>query len=149
MEYKPPQQPEAAASAQPVHERGPRMVTPLSRLGGQPADVDCPYCRRVAKTDVRRVSSDDSGYVLTAGDCLGFSERLTRENRLIQCLICLVCCPLLLCYRPDEHTNHHCSLCGRQLTHQPHGGQVTVVATPRREPVVVPSQFEQSGTSQP
>lgn len=58
--YQPPSKsPDAIASAQPIHERGPRMVTRLEKVGSQPADVDCPYCRKVVRTRVAEVSSGD------------------------------------------------------------------------------------------
>jgi hypothetical protein len=66
----------------PVPEAGPVMVTPLANLQSQPANVDCPYCKAVRLTEVRQVDAGDDG--------------------MIQCLICLVCCPLLLCYQVRE-----------------------------------------------
>ena len=54
MSYKP----QVETTAQPVQERGPVLVTPLARLGRDPATVDCPYCRKVVKTQVHEVEAD-------------------------------------------------------------------------------------------
>lgn len=59
MTYEAPS--EKVSQAQPVYEAPPRMVTPLEQLRLTPADVDCPYCKRVVRTEVREVSSDDDG----------------------------------------------------------------------------------------
>ena len=55
MSYEPPQQ--------PVPEAGPVLVTPLEKVGAQAANVDCPYCKKVVRTEVRQVDSGDDGYV--------------------------------------------------------------------------------------
>lgn len=60
MLYEPPKQPQPVVS-----EAGPVLVTPLERLGGTAANVDCPYCRKVVRTEVREVGSGDDGYVFT------------------------------------------------------------------------------------
>jgi hypothetical protein len=54
MSYKP----QAETTARPVQERGPVLVTPLARLGRDPANVDCPYCKKVVKTQVHEVEAD-------------------------------------------------------------------------------------------
>nr|POF13257.1 hypothetical protein CFP56_10404 [Quercus suber] len=60
MSYEaPPKAPDA--TVQPVAEGNPRMVTRLAKLGPAAADVDCPYCKRVVKTEPRKVSSGDDG----------------------------------------------------------------------------------------
>lgn len=52
---------------QPVPEAGPVLVTPLERVpGARAVNVDCPYCRKVVKTEVREVDADDDGYVCAA-----------------------------------------------------------------------------------
>ena len=51
---------------------------------------------------------------------------------------------MLFCYETDKDTNHDCSVCQRQLTHQPHGGRVTVVAEAKQEALLQPSAFEQA-----
>ena len=61
MVYQPQESKEAIPIAQPIHERGPHMVTPLSRVGATPVEVDCPYCQKVVTTEVRQVDSGDSG----------------------------------------------------------------------------------------
>lgn len=54
-------EPQVEAAAQPVQERGPVLVTPLSRLGHDAANVDCPYCKKVVKTEVHEVEADGEG----------------------------------------------------------------------------------------
>ena len=62
MSYQPPAyQPPGQIAAPTTHERGAVMVTPLERLGNVSANVDCPYCKRVTKTDPVKVSSGDDG----------------------------------------------------------------------------------------
>ncbi|KAK3047991.1 hypothetical protein LTR09_010666 [Extremus antarcticus] len=128
MAYQPPQQDSreaAARTAQPVPEQGPRMVTPRNKVGSSPTEVDCPYCRTVVKTEVREVDAEDTGFM--------------------QCLICLVCWPMLFCYESNKHLDHICSVCKRQLTHRPHGSTQTIdVAIARAQPDKVPSQWQQS-----
>lgn len=60
MIYRPPGEYVTLATPRPVHERGPRMVTPFTRLGDESTEVDCPYCKKVVKTKVRKVQSDDA-----------------------------------------------------------------------------------------
>jgi hypothetical protein len=51
----------------------------------------------------------------------------------------------LLAYEKNNDATQHCSVCKRQLTHQPHGGgRVHVVAESNPQPNLVPSKFEQS-----
>ncbi len=58
MLYEAPKQPQAVVS-----EAGPVLVTPLERLKGTAANVDCPYCKKVVKTEVKEVESGDDGYI--------------------------------------------------------------------------------------
>lgn len=70
---------------------------------------------------------------------------LTFEFSFMQCLICLVCWPMLFCYESNKHLDHICSVCKRQLTHRPHGSTQTIdVAIARAQPDKVPSQWQQS-----
>lgn len=52
-----------AANNHPSHSQG-RMVTPLERLGEEPALVDCPYCKKVTTTRVGSEHSTMTVYVL-------------------------------------------------------------------------------------
>ena len=61
---------------QPVPEAGPVLVTPLQKVGGQAVNADCPYCKKVVKTEVREVESGDDGYVREA-ESSTFEEILT------------------------------------------------------------------------
>lgn len=65
-----------------------------------------------------------------------------ENDSMIQCLICLVCWPMLCCYQPDEDIDHYCAVCKARLTHKPHGGPVAVVASQQLEPPRVYSQFQ-------
>lgn len=48
----------------PVAQQGQgRMVTPLERLGEEPALVDCPYCKKVTTTRVAQEHSTMTVYV--------------------------------------------------------------------------------------
>ena len=61
MVYQPQKSEKDVPIAQPVHERGPHMVTSLSQVGATPAEVDCPYCKAVVNTEIHYVESGDSG----------------------------------------------------------------------------------------
>ncbi|OQO14671.1 hypothetical protein B0A48_00052 [Cryoendolithus antarcticus] len=116
MAYEPPK---------PVQERGPVMVVPLEQVRNSPARVDCPYCKKPVMTEIQTPSSGDDG--------------------MTQCLICLVCWPLLFCYESDKDLNHHCSVCRRILTHQgSKGGPVQVMAKPQADQGLVASQYAQA-----
>lgn len=64
-------------------------------------------------------------------------------ERMTELLICLVCCPLLLCYDSDKDIIHVCKSCKRQLTVKRFGSnEVTVVASARQEQSKVPSAYQ-------
>lgn len=58
MTYQPPSKAVNVATL-PVHEPGPLMVTSLTQVGDKPADVDCPYCKRAVKTEVKKPEAGD------------------------------------------------------------------------------------------
>lgn len=65
MEYhRPPQEPARIyAPTTILHETSPTMITPLSRLGKQPEQTDCPYCEKVVETQVLEVDSGNNEQV--------------------------------------------------------------------------------------
>lgn len=78
MAYQPPEERQEAQAEAPVHERAPRMVTPLTRLAATPADVDCPHCKKVVMTDVRKTPAEGTECVATRGSFM--SCMLTRTT---------------------------------------------------------------------
>ena len=57
-------EPQAETTVHQVQERGPVLVTPLARLGSGPANVDCPYCKKVVQTEVHEVEAEGEWQVL-------------------------------------------------------------------------------------
>lgn len=137
MLYEPPKQ--------PVQEAGPVLVTPLAKVPpGRAVNVDCPYCQKVVKTEIREIESGDDGYVRKIRIVVVY-QSANYLSSMMKCLICLVCWPMLFCYEGNKDTDHHCSVCKRKLTHQPNGtGMVSVVAETNPQPELVPSKYEQS-----
>lgn len=144
MDYRrPPQEPPQIYGPTTIlHETSPTMITPLSKLGMQPEQTDCPYCEKVVETEVREIDSENSGQVFCF---VCWQQRVEADSResMMQCLICLVCWPLLFCYTTDKDIIHMCKLCKRQLTVKRHGSnEVTVVASARQEQSKVPSAYQ-------
>ena len=118
----------------------PAMVTPLKQLQRDPALVDCTFCKQMAMTKVqhKEESEEPSGYV----------QRLKTISKLIVgrlmiCVVCLVCWPLLLCLPSmmgtTESWSHACSNCNTVVAIRGQHGEVEV-----KEPLplkVVPSKY--------
>ncbi|KAF4550386.1 Hypothetical protein D9617_17g046540 [Elsinoe fawcettii] len=103
----------------------PARVTPLKRLKTVPAWIDCRFCEHMTKTEVR--------------------EQINEENPsgIVVLLMCLVCCPLLLCLplmRSKTSTWHHtCSRCKKTVAVRQENGTVEVKEPPPAEDE--PSRF--------
>lgn len=90
----------------------PGMVTPLQNLAETPANVDCPRCKAVVKTEVEKESGD--------------------QVSMWACICCLVTgllCVWLPCVIDDcKDTVHSCSVCHLRLATRTAGGAVKVEA---------------------
>lgn len=62
---------------------------------------------------------------------------------MMQCLICLVCWPMLFCYEGNKDLEHWCTVCGKKLTHTPHGSGVVQVVAQENAAVWEQSKYEQ------
>jgi len=103
---------QAARSGGPaaiVPIRNPLTVTPPERLGEEPSYIDCPFCKKRTKTEVRHKNSTVTtlAWVIC---CI-----LTGIGAFVPCL-CGWC----------QDTDHHCSECKNMITHKPHDGTVEV-----------------------
>jgi len=106
------QAPQAARSNGPgaiVPIKNPLTVTPPERLGEEASYIDCPFCKKRTRTEVRHKNSTVTtlAWVIC---CI-----LTGIGAFIPCL-CGWC----------QDTDHHCSECKNMITHKPHNGTVEV-----------------------
>ncbi|KAH6662278.1 hypothetical protein B0J14DRAFT_610931 [Halenospora varia] len=126
------QQPNSATHALPKYatpkidvSSGPAMVTPFKLLQRDPQWIDCPFCKRMAKTKVT------------------LKEEKEEPSGIMMCLVCLVCCPLLLCLPmmmgKTQSWTHACSSCNAIVAIRGQHGEIEV-----KEPLpskLVPSKF--------
>ncbi|KAF1849021.1 uncharacterized protein K460DRAFT_276264 [Cucurbitaria berberidis CBS 394.84] len=99
------------------------MVTPLKRLGEEPAFIDCPHCEKRTKTKVEKVDSSQTS--LAAAFCC------------LCCGVITVFIPFLCHWCAD--IDHRCYECGKQVAHRPHDGQMQEMLP--QEPVQKPSMY--------
>lgn len=104
---------------------GPAMVTPIKLLQRDPQWIDCQFCERMAQTKVtlREESDEPSG--------------------ILMCLVCLVCCPLLLCIPcmmgKTQSWIHACSSCNAVVAIRGEHGKIDIKEPPPSK--LVPSEF--------
>lgn len=107
------------------------MVTPLELLQKSPANIDCLFCQKMTRTKVREQVDEESpsGYVLSSFPFSSRQPALTADSLMV-CLICLVCCPLLLCL-PAFSTKtyrwfHNCDNCNAVVAIKSQDGSIDV-----------------------